>query len=279
MLHLLATLSAAMLIPAATEAGEADFPDDLEKWIAVEPPKAGSDPWFVANYDVKHEWVVSLRDGHPRAEIRNREEELPTPLPFELEKGTAEEGLAGRRFSTKVVDGYIVAFNAGEFGAGLWWFSPDGKKRDKIAEAWVKGYIPVDDGLLALEGLAHLGSSKGRIIRLVRTPEGRWRSEDLVDLKHAPEVALKRADGSLVVATTDRLLRVIPAEKKVEVLLENAFWRGLYPNSIATTADGTVYLGMRHGVARIERTDGSYKVAWLLPNQEFVDMKRPEGFK
>jgi hypothetical protein len=279
MLPALALLCAAMPASAALNAGSVDFPDDLEKWIAVDPPENGSDGWLVATNDVEHLWRVTLRDRRPRAELCSGSVQSPAPLPFEINPGSAREGLSGRRFSANVADGWIVAFNAGEFGAGLWWFSPDGKKRQKIAEAWVSGFIATEAGSLALEGLAHGLESRGRIIRLVPDPRNGWRSEELVDLKHAPEAAVKTVDGSLLVATTDRLLRVFPTDKKVEVLLKDAFWRGLYPNSIVVTPDGTTYLGMRHGVSKIEKKGEAYKSIWLLPNPEFVDMKPLEGFQ
>ena len=278
-MRMLAALCAMMLIPAAVMDGPDVFPSDLEKWIVLDPPGRNSGDWLVANNDFEHEWVVTLRDGRPRVHLRDRKAEAPAPLPFEIEPGSASEGLYGKRLSTKVSDGWIVSFNAGEFGAGVWWFSPDGKKRYKISEAWIGSFIETDSGLLALEGIAHGTESKGRILRLARSTTGRWQSEDHVDLKHAPYVAVKGADGSLVVATTDRLLRVVPADRRVEVLLDDAFWKELYPNSIVLIPGGTFYLGMRHGVVKIEKKDMAYKVIWLLPNNEFADMKPKEGFK
>jgi hypothetical protein len=132
---------------------------------------------------------------------------------------------------------------------------------------------------LALEGLAHGGQSTGRIIRLVRDREGRWRSEDLIDLRHAPEVGETKADGSLLIATTRRLLRVVPSDKTVEVLHDDAFWGGLYPNSLVVTPGGAIYLGMRHGVAKLEKKGGQYRVAWLLPNKQFAATEPPDGLK
>lgn len=272
------TLLATMLISQALNPRPIDFPTDLGKWISLEPPKKDSDRWSAANHS-EYEWIVTLRDGRPHADLGDRGRRTPEPLPFEIEKGPAKDGLSGSRFSAKVSDGWIIAFNAGEFGAGLWWFSPDGTERYKIAEAWVKGFLPTQDGLLAIEGLAHLSSSRGRVIRLVRDPKGRWRAEDVVNLKHAPEVAAKGADGELIVATTDRLLKVIPAEKRIEVLVDHAFWGGLYPRSILLTPDGKIYLGMRHGVALIEKKDDTYKTSWLLPNKAFAETKPPYGFK
>ena len=64
-------------------------------------------------------------------------------------------------------------------------------------------------------------------------------------------------DGTLTVATDDRLLRVHLDTRKIDVLLANAFWGGLYPNLIVVGPSGAVYLGMRHGVAEVERVDKS----------------------
>jgi hypothetical protein len=256
-----------------------NVPSDLEKWIAVDHPEPQSDAWFIANQDAEHEWVVTLREGRPSVGLRDPKAEAPDPLPLRIEPGSSRDGLAGRRFRVQVSDGWIVAFNAGEFGAGIWWFSPDGRKREKISEDQVVGLIPTEAGLLAPEGLAHGVSNRGQVVRLARDATGHWRSERFVDLKHAPEVAVKQADGSLIIATTNRLLRVLPKSRKVEVLADAPYWSGLYPNSIAITPSGTIYVGMRHGVAKVERNGDGSTLRWLLPNQAFVDMKPREGSK
>jgi hypothetical protein len=93
MLSVLAVLSAAMLIPVVARDGPAQDPDDLERWTAVAPPEPNSDAWFAANHDVAHEWVVTLRDGHPYAKLRSRPVERSDSLPFEIEPGSVNEGL------------------------------------------------------------------------------------------------------------------------------------------------------------------------------------------
>jgi hypothetical protein len=266
------TISLGLLCLGTTLVGPDDIPSDLGKWIDTDPPKQGSRRSGTANSDTKHEWLVSLRDDRPEARLRTAKDDVPAPLPFDFEEGTAKEGLYGkRRFSVKVEDGWIVGINAGEFGGGLWWFSPDGKERYQVAkDTRIRGLISTEAGLFALEGLAHMSTDRGRILRLTQTPAGRWQSEDFIDLKHAPEVFTKAADGSLTIATTGRLLRVVPATKEVEVLVDEAFWGGLYPNSMVITPEGVTYMGMRHGVAKVEKKKGdSSRVRWLLPNKEF----------
>jgi hypothetical protein len=267
---------AVMTLPASQGA---DFPSDLGQWFVTDPPKISSDQWHAANADVDHEWVVTPGKSGPQVKRGGRLLDNPSSLPFEIKPARAEQGLAGRRITTRVDDGWIVGFNAGEFGAGLWWFSPDGERRYRISEDHVNSFVPTSSGLLTLEGLAHGSMSKGRVARLSRDGNGRWLTEALVDLGHAPYAAVKDVDGSLIVATTNRLLRIDPASKKTVVMLDHVFWRSLYPNSIVVAPSGTIFVGMRHGVAKVEKKETSYKVSWLLPDKKFADDKGPHGLK
>jgi hypothetical protein len=271
MRNLLGPLAATLLM-AGTCCGADEFPEDLAKWVVTAPPKEKDDDrWRVANWDITHHWVVSLRAGVPSAKLGGeRREQAPSPLPFAIEKGTDAEGLAGRRISVKVDDGWIVGFNAGEWGGWLWWFSPDGSRRYKIAsDCWVNEFVATDAGLLVVEGLAHMGVNRGGIVRLTRKDDGRWHSEAFVALNEKASCVAKDADGTLLVATWRRLLRVNLTTKKVDVLVAGAFWGGLYPTSMVVTPRGTTYLGMRHGVAKVEKQGGTYRVDWLLPTADF----------
>ena len=106
-------------------------------------------------------------------------------------------------------------------------------------------------------------------VRLAKDGNGRWRSDQFVDLKGAPEAAMVGADGTLTVATHDHLVRVHLKTRKIDVLLDNAFWRSLYPNSMVLVPSGALYLGMRHGVAEVKNVDGVYQAKWLVPNPDF----------
>jgi len=258
------------LCPCARAAENVSFPEDLSKWIVTDPPTLGSDRWYAANHS-DTEWVVSI--SNDRVAVAPRDfQPTRSPLPFNPREGRAQDALGGEQFVAKVEDGWVVGFNAGEFGAGLWWFAPDGERRYKISENQVSGFIHSTAGLLALEGLAHLTLSRGQIIRVTRGKDRRWKASRFVDLQHAPETAFQEADGSILVATTDRLVRV-HLDQKMDVLLSDTFWGGLYPRSMVRDSSGVMYLGMRHGVARITPQKKGFSIKWLLPNEAFVDAK------
>lgn len=80
-------------------------------------------------------------------------------------------------------------------------------------------------------------------------------------------------------ATTDRLLRIDPETRTIEILVDNAFWVDFYPNSMVVSRSGTIYLGMRYGVAEIKKSGQTYTTRWLLPNWESARMIPWIGFR
>jgi hypothetical protein len=282
-----APLTLAVIIASDTAPTASVLPSDLAKWVVTSPPDSLADSrrsglnkrLWAATSDTDHDWLVFLHDGRPSARLVSPGGIASQPLPFTIAPGTSREGLAGKRLSVRVEDGWIVAFNAGEWGAGVWWFSPDGGRRYRIAsDCWINGYVSTDAGLLALEGISH-GNTRGRIIRLVKGVGGRWEAETFIPLGEEPYAAAKDRDGSLVVVTHDRLLRVKPGKRRVENLVAQGFWGGLYPQSLFVAGD-KVYIGMRHGVARFDLAAKIPSVAWLLPIAGFDRVtSRRKGFQ
>lgn len=271
MLPTLATVTIGLLLAlSAFEDPAAEFPTDLSRWRVTERPDRDGDLWTVANHD-RHEWVVSLGADGPQVGLRPPGRAHPAPLPFEVVGGRAADGLAGERKAVRVDDGWVVSYNAGEFGAGLWWFSPDGKRRDRLSAANVVDLVPTRAGVLAFEGLAHGHLTAGTLSRLARGGDGRWRSETVLDLGALPWAVAEAADGSLVVATSERLLRLQPETLKVDVILPHLPWKLAYPNSMVIDPSGTIYVGMRRYVARIKRQKTAYRLRWLVPDQAFED--------
>jgi len=264
-----AVFAFAILAFGSKAAGQGSYPEDLSKWSEVSIFQDAS-YWDSANGS-PDEWVVYLRDGRPSVRVLKRNfdprsavwGEDRDKLPFAVKGRSAEEDLAGYMHVAKATDGWIVGFNRGEFGASLWWFSPDGKRRSRISKDQVRGFIQTDHELFALEGLAHMAEDRGQVLRIVRGSNDKWSSERVVNLGSAPGAGTRDKDGSLIIVTNKRLMRV-RVGKPVETLLDNVFWSYLYPNSVIIDGSGAVYIGMRKGVAKA-MLKGPKTLTWLVP--------------
>src|SRR5262245_29001450 len=149
------------------------------------------------------EWFVRIENG--RVAVGEPQEQEP-PLPFQIEpiprRGAVD--LAGGRQVVAVEGGYLVGFNAGEFGGGVWWFSKDGRRRQKltlraseslddyIAEN-LQAFVPLGREVLAFEGLTHGGSDDGRVVRLSRGPKGAWRPALFAQLDTCPHAVVEES--------------------------------------------------------------------------------------
>jgi hypothetical protein len=251
----LAALRAAIAEPA--------YSKDPSKWIAVPPPLPGSPQWYAAN-NAYCAWGVSLQNG--RAHVEWIDPKLSNPNAPAFLKPTTSS-LCARR----VEDGWLVGSDSGEWGGSLSWYSADGGESYGVPNGGqVRFFLETSRGLLAFAGLDHLGTSEGKALLVKRAnATQRWSAELFANLPEAPYAAVSDTERSFLLVTSSQLLH-IALEGQTKVLMQNAFWDGLYPNSAVMDAAG-LYIGMRHGVARIVGDDQKIVTQWLLPNQSFVN--------
>ena len=243
---------------------------DLERRACTHPPEIDTNPWFVANRDEARVGLQLPATPGQGSACSGNKKTAPLSLPFEIKPGSAREGLWASGKPQKSMTGGSSASTRVSSGQDSGGFRPavrQGiKSRMTTLLAWSRYKLWV---ALAGRRLVHVPAApyKGRVLRLYRSAKGLWVTEDLLDLGGAPEVASKDVDGSLVVATYNRLLRIFPTSKKTDVIVDNAFWGGLYPNSLVIAPSGTVFVGMRHGIAKVEKKGKSYKAFCAHPTQ------------
>ena len=102
---------------------------------------------------------------------------------------------------------------------------------------------------------------------------------DFIKLIHVALCVVEESRDSLLVVTKSELLRVKIITRNSSALLVDTFWRGLYPNSIIIDKNECIYIGMRHGVAKIKKNNGVYTQSWLLPSKEIANQKFVPGIK
>jgi len=275
--RLAAAIVIGFVVAATGEAQEIPFSSNLADWYPTGPLRDESARWWAAEADFHTNWVVSVFGGRVRVRLEKLRAVEPAPLPFEIKQAEGEHHFGGFRQSIRVEDGWIVSFDHGEFGGEIWWFAPDGQQRNLFSRANVGDILPTATGIYLATRIAHGFDDGGQIERLVRGKGGKWSSEVALHLSSAPGAAIVEEGGTLLVATSKQLLRIDPASWKTTILVDDAPWHMLYPNSIAVERSGRVFVGMRHGVARFGPNGGADSGNWLIPCRSFDTNKRPPG--
>lgn len=237
-------------------------------------------------------WFVEVIDGRIKARPELRAPRRLDRLPFELPE---ERDRSGDRHVLRVSDGWIVGFNDGEFGGGLWWFSPLGHDAIRIrppadapihpddifAAENVLGFVSVDGKSLVLMGLDHLTGRSGRIFRLVRDSIG-WALSPVAVLDSQPDAWVVERTRMLIVTgggiwtmqangDLERIYALGPLDVRIIDPASGMLvttWRvdlgNLAPTSVARGADGSLYLGLRHYVLRLEHGESGWIETWLV---------------
>lgn len=206
----------------------------------------------------------------PQAErLKSREHADPVPFSY-----AETEDRRGSRHVARVDDGWLVGFDAGEFGGWLWWFGEDGHENRRIRPSPalpvnpddvfhaenVLGLPLVGSQRLVLMGLDHLTGRSGRIFRAVVGSAG-WELAPVAVLDAQPDVWL--VDGSRLLFLTESGLWVSDGfeAKRVHPLDLGAF----APTSIVRAADGALYVGMRYYVLRLAERGDAWQESWFVP--------------
>jgi hypothetical protein len=232
--------------------------------------------WDAPCCAVPVEWHVQIETGRVivDSEPHGREDALPFEIKPVPRSGAID--LMGERYVVAVDGGYVVGFNAGEFGGGVWWFSTDGTRRRKLTlrasesledhvSENVHGLALLGQDLLAFQGLTHLGSNSGRVVRIRRAPNGEWQPSLFAELRACPHAVVQESTSSWFFAATTGVWR-IDARARVRPIWRPPGGHLYYPNSIALDSTGVIYMRMRDYIVKLTpRSNGGYAARVLVP--------------
>jgi hypothetical protein len=255
--------------PDIRQTPPANYDPRVSTWLEHPRPSEADavahDLWHHAANSSEVEWRVFLEHGEVRA-VRFDRREAPTgeQPPF----ATTKPARGTVRY-TRVDDGWLAGSNMGEFGAQLDWYSLDGKQTYEVSRAQVVEFFRMNGTLYAVEGLAHLGSSSGSVIRVERAgARKRWSARIVADLPFAPYAVAQRGDGAVLITLSDALVAFTPDHKLTKVF-DTIAWFGLYPTSSVLVPDETrLYVGMRQFVLEIDLNTNAMR--FLIPSKEFL---------
>ncbi len=204
-----------------------------KEFIETIPPKVGSDEWYPLNHS-QNKFEVKIID----------------------EKLEVEKVNKTNKCELNISNGKLIGINNGEWGGKLTFIPIDTNKQNiEIKSGNIKFIFTFKEKIYFIEGLAHMGYSGGAIFEL-DTIENKFSYNKLVDFDDAPEAFTIYQDKFLI-ATHEKFYVV--KDFKKELVFQDAFWRSLYPNSIAVLDEENVFLGIRGGIVKLNLKDKTLK--------------------
>jgi hypothetical protein len=141
----------------------------------------------------------------------------------------------------RIADGWVVAFDLGEFGGSMMWFGDDGQAR--TLEISNTSDIMLEDNILyAAHGLDHLSLATGKITAREVTSEGVER-DPLFEVRTNSDIRKVYVKNRWVYGLASRYLLVIDPDLNVHYSVKKNIPYVQRPNSIVTNEHGIVFVG------------------------------------
>jgi hypothetical protein len=251
----------------------------LDDFVPIDPSRV---PGQVLAYESQElcEWHVVLTTTgpkvfHTREDYRRDTDKLQVRT--DAKKRPWDD--RGRRLVVAISDGHVVARDAGEWGADVWWVSKDGRSSVQLGEQHVTDLVATPHGVIATvysESMRLPAKNQGEVLRIDRSPNGRWQLSRLTETEKPALSATLRANGDVLVATGNRLLRIGP--DGTSRMLHAGRWSeplklhspieatgSFSPNSILPLANGDILIGMDAVIVRLTPSPLGYAETWYVP--------------
>jgi hypothetical protein len=268
----------ALLLSAQPALPTVIYSPDPAKWYVVPSAKYSHKELFNKAHDSDKQWFIFPDAKNGRVIATPHRELIPQPRPdFSLAAKETDVHLGWYRCVTKVDDGWLVGYNSGEFGGAVCWFSEDGKKRDEVYRVCNPNqFIHTKEGLFVVEGLAHLGSNFGSVVRLSKS-DGKWTGKLFARLPAEGCAVTDPGDGTLLVAIRPKLTRTETSPVLVRVTKDGEVGKLLEvadsfpePTSVAIAPSGIIYIGTQQFVIAFDPKAKQPGYKLLIPRAGFL---------
>jgi hypothetical protein len=163
-------------------------------------------------------------------------------------------------------NGWLVGFDAGEYGGSLWWYPSSPGPGLKVSDRNVRAMIGETGGqsFIVLVGLSHLAISSGAVLTVGKDANGSWKILKQAKLRGAPYVYARNATGLVIV--TDASVERLTTSGELEVL-SDVKYGPMTPHSVAVGPNGEIAVGLRFFVDLLAPGQPQYRHQWSVPTK------------
>jgi hypothetical protein len=265
------------------------YPREIEKWQEVPLPayqwKDNNiwEGWRSAIRRSRYWWHVSEEIDQIHAYLRNQRtlQNTQPKRPAFKWPGPADANVC----VFPLEDGsWLVGFDAGEFGGGLYWYNEDGSQHYKISEGPypypIYRFFQIGETIYALEGMAHMDTDEGALLRIFRlSSRETWQVETVKKLFSCPVTAHIGKDNDVFIALYKAIVKIKMGSPDYPIQTV-CYWPWPYPYSFTSfvqSRDGSrLIIGLKQFVAEIDLTDGTTVPTaprLLVPSRAFLSWR------
>jgi len=237
---------------------------DLKDFVETPAPKPGSPEWYsLNNYKNFKDFKTEVVNGKLNISDFDGKTKLEYKLPYGVLWAINEGEIGGELFylpddttqKTIYINGkpkMLEDESRGIFAMAA--KDEPSKSRLKVKQFVVHGgnvgidwFFKFRDSLYFMEGMANMSINKGAIYKIDMKKDGGSITK-VMSFDDAPQSMVIK-DDTIYIATFKRFYLLNNWKKEME--LDDLFWEGLYPNSLAIKDKTTLYTGLRGGYAKI----------------------------
>jgi hypothetical protein len=174
--------------------------------------------------------------------------------------------------------GWLVGFDAGEYGGSLWWYPSSPGSGVKLSDRNVRAIIgqPDSRSFVVLVGLSHMGLSDGAALTVGEVAGDTWKTLQQFTLRGAPFVYAQDSAGLVIV--TDASVERLKTSGELDVL-SDVKYESMSPHSVALGPNGEIAVGLRFFVDLLTPGQPRYRHQWSVPTKctRFKERDRPFG--
>ncbi|KQT24227.1 hypothetical protein ASG22_09430 [Chryseobacterium sp. Leaf405] len=166
----------------------------------------------------------------------------------------AEKSTEEYNAELKIPEGKLIAENNGEWGGKLYFQPKNSLKRIEVKSGNIVDIFKFKNKIYIVEGLAHMGSSSGAIYELIRQ-DNEFIYKKILNFENDAPVLLTNFRNKVYMVSDKNFYEIDLRNGTSDKILENQFWRGLYPQSIVIFDEKNIFVGIRGGIVKINAKD------------------------
>jgi len=218
--------------------------------------------------DETPDYVVTLAGDRVRVETRvawvarKRKEQKEPPADVVIKQAQATFRWH-KGDGVKVDDGWLVGYDAGEFGGGLYWIDEKNLSKRLISDRRTPFLAKTARGIFAIQSYSHFSFGYSQLVAL-DLKEGTWHTQAITDL-HSNPVSIVLEGDRFILAQSKYVTTLETNGRQREIFRPTQLIGGFLIESMVRSPNGEIWIGSQNAVVCLQpRGPDNYSPYWFI---------------